>query len=109
MDPGTRLERLEKLVEKNPQDSFAWYGLAMENKRQGRNQEAADVFEQLLGRDSGYTAAYFHYAVTLKELGEEEKTRQVLAKGVQVAAEKGEQRARDEMQEALDELGSSAV
>lgn len=105
MDSGIRLERLQKLVEKNPRDSFAWYGLAMEYKNQGRHQEAADAFEQLLGKNPGYTAAYFHYGMTLKQLGEEEKAKEVLSKGVRVAEEKGEKRAREEMLEELNALG----
>ena len=105
MDSDTRVERLQKLIEKNPQDSFAWYGLAMEYKKHERHQEAAHAFQQLLGKNPGHTAAYFHYGMTLKQLGEEEKAKEVLTKGVQVAGEKGEQRARDEMQEELNALG----
>ncbi len=104
MDSDSRLEHLQKLVEKNPLDSFAWYGLAMEYKNQGRHQESADAFEQLLGKKPGYTAAYFHYGMTLKQLGEEEKAKEVLSKGVQVAEEKGEGRAREEMLEELKAL-----
>ena len=62
-------------------------------------------FEQLLGKNPGYTAAYFHYGMTLKQLGEEEKAKEVLSKGVRVAEEKGEKRAREEMLEELNALG----
>jgi tetratricopeptide (TPR) repeat protein len=101
MDPNARLERLKVLVEKNPQDVFAWYGLAMEHKNRQQHQEAILAFEELLTRDPGYTAAYLHYGTALRQAGEEEKAQEVLSKGVQVAEEKGEQHARDELLEAL--------
>lgn len=104
MTTKSRLERLQEMAQKNPQDAFAWYGLAMEFKGQEKYADAAETFEQLLKAHPGYTPAYFHYGMSLKALGQNGKAVTVLTRGIQIASEKGDWHARDELQAALQEL-----
>ena len=100
----SRLERLKEIVEKKPQDAFAWYGLAIEYKNQGRYQEAIETFDRLLKEDRTYTAAYFHYGQVLTEAGQGEKAEEIFSRGVQVAETNNDRHAQQELLQALDDL-----
>ena len=65
----TRLKRLSELALKNPGDPFANYGLAMEYRRQDRNQEAIKTFAKLMQERPDYLPTYFHYGTLLLQMG----------------------------------------
>lgn len=99
-----RVEQLKALIEKNPQDAFPRYGLAMEYKNQANYQNAIQIFDQLLEQHSDYTAAYFHFGMSLRALGQGQRAEEIFKRGIEVAGKKGESHARDELQAALAEL-----
>ena len=99
-----RIERLRMLVEKNPDDPFPCYGLAMEHKNRGDHREAVRVFQQLVEHHPEYTAAYFHFGMSLQAVGEQGKAEEVLGLGIEMAGKNGESHAREELQAALAEL-----
>jgi len=55
-----RFEILRNMLEQNPQDSFARYGLAMELANRGDLQQAVAEYRKLLEHNPNYAAAYFH-------------------------------------------------
>lgn len=55
-----RLEILQKMVEQDPKNSFARYGLAMEYAAGGTLEQAVAEYRKLIGNDPAYVAAYFH-------------------------------------------------
>ncbi len=57
------MEKLQKLIENNPDDPFPCYGLAMELRGLNLASKAAGVFSELLQRRPNYVAAYLQYAV----------------------------------------------
>ncbi len=99
-----RLKRLKEFVERNPNDAFAWYGLAMEYQSQEQYEQAIEAFAQLVQRTPDYVAAYFQYGMTLQEIGNVQKAIEVFQKGIQVASEKGDTHARDELVTVLNTL-----
>ena len=99
-----RIERLKNLAEKMPEDPFPRYGLAMEHKNRGDHREAIRVFQQLVEHHPDYTAAYFHFGMSLQAAGEQEKAEEVLGLGIEVADKNGESHAREELQTALADL-----
>ena len=99
-----RRERLKAMIEARPEEAFPRYGLAMEHKGAGELEEALPLFQELLELHPGYLPAYYHFGTTLRALEDHERAREVYQKGIRVAEEKGETHAREELQEALEEL-----
>lgn len=102
--PNARLDILKNMVAQNPGDSFARYGLAMENRNSGDLEAAVREFQALLAADPNYAATYFHGGQTLERLGRMEEARGFYLQGLEVTARKGDLHARDELRAALDLL-----
>jgi tetratricopeptide (TPR) repeat protein len=103
--PQSRLELLKSMLEQDPQNTFARYGLAMEHKNAGEWEAAIAAFQQLLEVDPQYSAAYFHGGQSMEKLGRVDQARETYRRGVEVTTAKGDDHARSEMQAALDLLG----
>lgn len=109
MDPSLgRLELLRGFAAANPRDPFPRYGLAMELKVQGRHQEAADTFAALMMEFPDYTATYYHAGGNLVALGLASQAKVVYMQGIDACKRKGDHHALGEIQQALDEIESSA-
>lgn len=102
---STRLETLKNLVAERPEDSFLRYGLAMEYRNAGDNEQAMSEFSALMSAAPDYVPAYFHAGQTLERLGRPDDAREVYRRGIEAAARKGDQHARSELEGALDLLG----
>ena len=100
-----RVEVLKSMLERNPGDSFARYGLAMEYKGAADWESAMREFRALIAENPDYHAAYFHGGQTLERMGHEEEARAMYREGVEAAARAGNAHAKAEMQGALDLLG----
>lgn len=92
------------MLEQNPRDSFARYGLAMEYANSGQLEHAVAQFRELLETNPDYAAAYFHGGQALEKLGRVEEARQTYEKGIEVTSRTGDQHTRGELQGALDLL-----
>jgi tetratricopeptide (TPR) repeat protein len=99
-----RMEVLKAMVDQNPADAFARYGLAMEMVKTGKLEGAVAEFRALLEHNPNYAAGYFHGGQVLEKLGEVEQAREFYEKGIQVTGRTGDQHARSELQAALDML-----
>jgi Tfp pilus assembly protein PilF len=102
--PSTRLDILKSMVEQNPTDRFARYGLAMEYRNAGDLEAATGEFRALMAAHPDYAPAYFHGGQTLERMGRITEAREVYRRGVEVTARGGDPHARSEMQGALDML-----
>jgi tetratricopeptide (TPR) repeat protein len=102
---STRLDILKSILEQNPGDRFARYGLAMEYRNAGDLEAAMSQFRALMSAHADYGPAYFHGGQTLERLGRIEEAREVYLLGIEATTRIGDQHARDEMQGALDLLG----
>lgn len=99
---------LENFVEKNPNDAFARYGLAMECAKEGDVAAAETHFKHLLSDHADYVAAYYQFGRMLTLSNRIAEAREIFSTGISRAAQAGEEHARLELQAALDELGSCA-
>jgi Flp pilus assembly protein TadD len=102
--PANRMEVLKNMVEQNPRDTFARYGLAMEYANSGQLESAVAEFHALLEFNPDYAAAYFHGGQALEKLGRVDEARAIYEQGIQVTARTGDQHTRSELQAALDLL-----
>jgi tetratricopeptide (TPR) repeat protein len=99
-----RASMLKEILERNPNDAFARYGLALEYASTGQTGDALREFEALLQAHPEYTAGYFMAAQTLAHVDRIAEARQMLLNGIASAQRTGNHHARDEMQAMLAEL-----
>lgn len=99
-----RLEVLQSLVNQNPTDSFARYGLAMEYAKAGQLEEAVTHFRAVIQNNPNYTYAYFHGGQNLEKLGCLEDAQSMYEQGISVSGKIGDGKALTELQAALDLL-----
>jgi len=98
-----RIARLQQLLEKNPDDSFSRYAIAMEYA--GHDDAAAvRILEEVLQRDEGYIPAYQQLGIVYIRLHRTDDARAILHRGVSVARRQNDHHAADEMEEVLDGL-----
>jgi tetratricopeptide (TPR) repeat protein len=97
----TRLEKLKGFVERDPNNAFALYGLAMEYKSLEEYGKAEACFSDLLRRHPEYTAAFYHYGTLLLDLGKIDQAIRVLERGIETCSRQGEIHARDELSQVL--------
>ncbi|HLG99513.1 MAG TPA: tetratricopeptide repeat protein [Bryobacteraceae bacterium] len=102
--PANRVDILKSMVEQNPRDSFARYGLAMEYVNNGQLESAVAEFRALLEFNPDYPAAYFHGGQALEKLGRLDEARQSYQRGIEITMRTGDQHARSELEAALDLL-----
>ncbi len=106
---SSRLEKLQALLQQDPNNQLLGYGLAQELTGLGRLEEAATQYERLIAAHPDYCAAYFHGARTLDTLNRRDDARALYRRGIETAARTGDDHARSEMQSALDELEARGV
>ena len=95
---------LKQLLEQNPNDAFARYGLAMEYSRAGEIETALAEFKKLLELHPDYIAGYQMAGQMLASAGRYEEARQMLESGMACAQRAGNKHAQEEMQGLLQEL-----
>lgn len=96
-----RLEILLQMVEQDPKDSFARYGLAMEYAKGGSYEQAIAEYRALLAQDEGYAAAYYHGGQALEKLGQVEEAKRLYEAGLLVTKHKGDSHTHSEIEAAL--------
>ena len=102
---GSRMEVLKAMVEQNPSDSFARYGLAMELANSGNLEQAVEAYRGLLAVNPNYSAAYYHGGQTLAKLGRTEEARALYRQGIEATTRTGDLHTRGEIEAALEMLG----
>jgi tetratricopeptide (TPR) repeat protein len=100
-----RAATLKKILEHNPNDAFARYGLALEYSNAGQTETALAEFQKLLEVHPDYTAGYFMAAQTLARANRVDEAKKMLEDGIASARRTNNQHALSEMQEMLAELG----
>ena len=99
-----KIAALKEILEQDPKNSFARYGLAMEWASRGETAAALAEFDTLLANDPEYMAAYHMAAQTLAAVGRTAEAIERLKGGIGCASRAGNQHALSEMQAMLDEL-----
>jgi tetratricopeptide (TPR) repeat protein len=96
-----RLDILKQMLEQDPKNTFARYGLAMEFAKSGDLDQAVAEFQTLIATDENYAAAYFHAGQALEKSGKLDEARAVYEKGIEVTTRKGDLHTRSEIEGAL--------
>jgi tetratricopeptide (TPR) repeat protein len=96
-----RISILKQMLEQNPGNSFAHYGLATEYANSGQYEEAVNEFEALLTKDQSYVAAYYHGGQALEKLGRIDAARAFYQRGIEASKKKGDLHTRSELEAAV--------
>jgi predicted Zn-dependent protease len=96
-----RLEMLEKLTTSGQADSFAWYALGMEYRKERRVSDALATFEKLRARDPEYVPMYLMAAQMLMEGDRHEEAVPWLEQGIEKARARADMKAVSELEQAL--------
>lgn len=99
-----KIAGLREILEQDPTNAFARYGLAMELAGQNQTDEALAEFDRLRADHPDYVAGYFMAAQTLARARRSAEAKQRLADGIATARRTGNQHAQREMQAMLDDL-----
>jgi tetratricopeptide (TPR) repeat protein len=100
-----KIAMLREILQMNPGDSFARYGLAMAYAAEGRADEALEQFAEATERNPEYVPAYQMSAQTLMKLGRTDEARARLQAGLAACERTGNAHAASEMGAMLEELG----
>jgi len=96
-----RLAMLEKVTSSAQADSFAFYCLAMEYRKEGRVDDALGAFETLRARDAGYLPMYLMAGQMLREALRTADASAWLKQGIELASQKGDSKALGELESEL--------
>jgi tetratricopeptide (TPR) repeat protein len=100
----SRLQQFKEFVEMDPADTFSRYALGMEYMGIGEFDNAIEQFQEVTRIEPANAAAYFQTANACERLNDINRAEEFLRKGIQVATEKGDRHAKDEMTAALEKL-----
>lgn len=99
-----KIAALSEILQMDPANSFARYGLAMEHLAQSHPDEALTEFTRTIEHNPDYVPAYQMSAQTLAKLNRPDEAITLLHKGLSAAARTNNSHAAAEMQGLLDEL-----
>ncbi len=96
-----RMQQLQKMLEREPTDTFLLYGLALEYKKAGDAPRAIQFLDRVIQLDPGYCYAYHQRGLIHEDTGNIEAAKKSYREGITAAAKKGDAHAKDEIQAAL--------
>jgi predicted Zn-dependent protease len=99
-----RLAFLEQTTRAGTADSFAWYALALEYRKEQRWDDAVATFTTLREKDPGYLALYLMAGQTLVEAGRSAEAGDWLRAGMELARARGDGKTLGELESALADL-----
>lgn len=96
-----RFGMFQQVLEIDPEDSLANYGLADIYFQRGEPQKSIPLLEKVLETDPKYSVGYLLLGKCLIEISEPEKAKEVFEKGIEVASKLGDLMPANEMQAKL--------
>ncbi len=108
MNATSRREKIEAMLEKEPQDVFLRYSLALELEKEADHDRSLELLHGLTKGENPYVPAFFMQGQQLTRLGRMTQARSVLRHGIEAARIAGDAHAAAEMSEFLQSLGEFA-
>jgi tetratricopeptide (TPR) repeat protein len=93
------------MLERDPNDTFLLYGIALEHKKLGEAAQAIEYLDRVIAADVGYAYAYHQKGLVHESRGDVEAARSAYRAGIEAAKKKGDEHAAGEIQAALEMLG----
>jgi predicted Zn-dependent protease len=96
-----RLMMLEQMTQSGKADAFAWYGLALEYRREARSADALATFEKLRTLHPDYLPMYLMAAQLLLAEERTDDAKAWLQAGIDLARKQGNAHTLGELESAL--------
>ena len=96
-----RLTKLQQMLERQPDDAFLLYGIALEYKKLGQAAQAIEYLDRVIGADPNYCYAYHQKGLVHESQGQSEAARAVYRQGIEAAKRSGDAHAGEEIAAAL--------
>jgi hypothetical protein len=100
----TRREKLEAMLECEPQDQMLRYMLALELDKEGDNDRSLSFLRGLMDDDSPYVPAFLMAGQQFTRLNRSDEARSSFQRGITAAQAQGDDHATDELKRFLSEL-----
>ena len=95
------MQQLQKMLQRQPDDPFLLYGLAMEHKKANDLTGALQWLDRVLQNDPNYCYAYYQRGQVHELAGDADAARKAYREGIEAAARAGDAHARTELEAAL--------
>ena len=99
-----RIEKLKEFLLSNPHDSFLQHALALECIKIGDDNQARNLFEEILKRDPSYIGSYYHLAKLLERMDQTAEAIKYYEQGMEQAKKAGDNHSYMELKAAYEEL-----
>lgn len=100
----SRIEKLLEYMKTSGKDSFLQHALALEYIKIGKDEEARELFNEILLREPTYIGSYYHLAKLLERAGDFDRAIRVYQRGMEEAKRAGDNHTYSELQAALEDI-----
>ena len=100
----SRIEKLLEYMKTSGKDSFLQHALALEYIKIDKDEEARELFNEILLREPTYIGSYYHLGKLLERAGDFDKAIRVYNRGMEEAKKAGDNHTYSELQGALDDI-----
>ena len=99
-----RIEQIQQMLQTSPNDNFLRHALALEYIKEGKDEEAKQLFVSILNDSPDYVGSYYHLAKLLERNGETNEAITWYEKGMKAAKDAKDNHAYNELQSAYEDL-----
>ena len=101
-----RIELINEMLQKEPNDPFLNYALALEYVKCDKGDQAIGLIEKILKKDANYLGAYYQLGKLYEESDQLDKAIRIYQKGMKIAEDQAHEKTIGELSEALMLLGA---
>jgi Tfp pilus assembly protein PilF len=98
---ATRLEQLQQMFLKEPNDEFLQYAIAMEYFSAGEMQKTSDALEKIISNNKNYLAAYYQLGKCYEAQQKMTEAKNIYEQGIGIAHSQQKTKTLSELREAL--------
>lgn len=99
-----RIEKIKAFLLTNPSDNFLRHALALEYIKIGDDEQARELFENILNQSPDYIGSYYHLAKLLEKMEQTALAIEWYEKGMAAAKQAKDNHAYNELQAAYEDL-----
>jgi Flp pilus assembly protein TadD len=100
-----RMRQLQRMLERQPDDPFLLYGVAMEHKKAGDAAGALEYLGRVTRKDPNDCYAYYQRGLVHESQGDTDAARRAYQDGIAASERAGDAHAKGEIEAALEMLG----
>lgn len=87
---NTKIQILQKTIDEDPENPFAYFALAREFLKAQKRDQAREHYEHLIRYFPDYGGTYYHYAILLIEDNEMEAAVKIMDRGIEILRQTNE-------------------